>query len=176
MSLKPQDVLVVLKLLTTRPEHISYNRLALELGMSPSEVHAAGKRAIASQLATLRDGRLSPLRRNLEEFLLHGLRYAFPPVRGEMSRGMPTLSAAAPLKQLMNDSDEPPAVWPDPHGQKRGQTLEPLYRAVPVAARNDQALYELLVLTDAIRAGQARERKIAMEELRRRLSAACEHD
>ena len=137
MALKPQDILVLLKLQAHAPQPISYNRLANELGMSPSEVHAAGKRALAAQLAVLKDGRLSPQRRNLEEFLLHGLRYAFPPVWGELSRGMPTLGAASPLNQFMNDSGEPPAVWPDPSGAQRGQTLQPLYRAVPCAAHNN---------------------------------------
>jgi DNA-binding NarL/FixJ family response regulator len=45
--------------------------------------------------------------------------------------------------------------------------LAPLYPSVPSAARRDARLYELLVLVDAIRAGQAREREIAERELRK---------
>jgi hypothetical protein len=44
----------------------------------------------------------------------------------------------------------------------------------PYAARLDEKLYELLVLIDAIRGGQARERKIAIEELRKRMGNRCE--
>jgi hypothetical protein len=47
--------------------------------------------------------------------------------------------------------------------------LEPLYRSVPNAARADKQLYELLALVDAIRSGRARERELAVKELRSRL-------
>ena len=51
MNLKAQDVLVLLKLVAASRPTWSYNVLAVELGMSPSEVHAAVKRAVASHLA-----------------------------------------------------------------------------------------------------------------------------
>ena len=51
MNLKAQDVLVLLKLVATRHPTWSYNVLAVELGMSPSEVHAAVKRVVAARLA-----------------------------------------------------------------------------------------------------------------------------
>ena len=169
MALKPQDVLVLLKLHTRGSAQVSYSRLANELGMSPSEVHAAGKRALAAHLAVMKDGQLSPQRRNLEEFLLHGLRYAFPADWGGLTRGMPTASSAPPLNRVFSERDEPPIVWPDPQGQLRGQALKPLYRAAPAAARNDPALYELLALIDSLRAGKARERQVAGREISQRL-------
>lgn len=171
MVLKPQDILVLLKLQTKGSASVSYSRLGNELGMSPSEVHAAGKRALVAQLAVIRDGRLFPQRRNLEEFLLHGIRYAFPAERGEFSRGMPTGSSAPPLSQVFSKSNEAPTVWPDPHGDVRGPALKPIYRSVPEAARNDAELYELLALVDALRAGKARERQIAAKEIRHRLNS-----
>jgi hypothetical protein len=48
--------------------------------------------------------------------------------------------------------------------------LAPLYRSAPEAALRDPQLYELLVLVDAMRAGRARERKLASDELGRRLT------
>jgi hypothetical protein len=173
--LKPQDILVLLKLQARGSAPISYNRLANELGMSPSEVHAAGKRALAAHLAVMKDGQLCPQRRNLEEFLLHGLRYAFPAERGGLSRGMVTASSAPPLNRILSESNELPTVWPDPSGELRGQALKPIYRAVPEAARNDPALYELLALVDALRAGKARERQLAAKELRQRLHTQPAH-
>jgi len=59
--------------------------------------------------------------------------------------------------------------WPDPMGETRGSSFSPLYKSVPKAARNDKALYELLVLVDAIRGGRARERELAIKEIKRRL-------
>jgi hypothetical protein len=47
--------------------------------------------------------------------------------------------------------------------------FSPLYKSAPKAAREDQALYELLVLIDALRGGRAREREAATAEIKNRL-------
>jgi len=169
MILKPQDILVLLKLVALREKYWSYNKLAIELGMSPAEVHAAARRAQAAHLAVRKGGRLVPNPGNLGEFLVHGLRYVFVPEWGEITRGMPTLYAAPPLRDVIAASSEPVPVWPDPDGEARGSSFTPLYKSVPRAARADPALYELLVLVDAIRGGRARERDIAIRELQQRL-------
>ena len=171
MILKPQDVLFLLKLVAIGHDDWSYNRLAVELGMSPSEVHAAARRALAAQLAVRLGERPEPQRRNLLEFLLHGIRYVFVPERGEPTRGMPTLHAAPPVSEWLVSADELPPVWPDPEGELRGIAFSALYKSAPHAARQDERLYELLVLVDAIRGGQARERKLAGEALKKRLMA-----
>lgn len=67
--------------------------------------------------------------------------------------------------------EEPPPIWPDPEGEVRGIGFSPLAKSAPQAARLDPALYELLALVDAIRAGRARERDIAARELSKRLEA-----
>jgi hypothetical protein len=47
--------------------------------------------------------------RNLEEFLIHGLKYVFWAEQGEMTRGMPTAYAAPPLAELLvSTAAEPP--------------------------------------------------------------------
>ncbi|MEW8571668.1 MAG: hypothetical protein AB2571_17810, partial [Candidatus Thiodiazotropha sp.] len=66
MILKPQDILVLLKLVAQGDRAWSYNRLAVKLGMSPSEVHGAIKRAIAANLAVVLDRQIQPNLRNLE--------------------------------------------------------------------------------------------------------------
>ncbi|MBT3048398.1 MAG: hypothetical protein KME53_15700 [Candidatus Thiodiazotropha sp. (ex Clathrolucina costata)] len=170
MILKPQDILVLLKLVAQGDRAWSYNRLAVVLGMSPSEVHGAIKRAIAANLAVVLHQHIQPNLRNLEEFLIHGIRYAFPPDRGEVTRGMPTAHAAPPLSEKIVPDQEPPPVWPDPEGTVRGMLFSPLYRSAAEASRNDPALYELLALVDGIRGGKARERNIAVKELTRRFN------
>ena len=170
MALKPQDVMVLLKLIAINKLSWKYNELAVELGMSPAEVHAAGKRSLAAQLAVKREGHLVPNIRNLEEFLVHGLRYAFYPVRGESTRGMPTLFGASPLAERIVHAAEPLPVWPDPEGSAFGSSFLPLYKSAPRAAKADAALYELLVLVDAIRGGNARERNIGIKEIKDRLA------
>ena len=47
-----------------------------------------------------------------------------------------------------------------------------LCSSVPGAARSSPKLYELLALIDTLRVGRARERKLAEEELKRRLDYA----
>jgi hypothetical protein len=105
----------------------------------------------------------------LEEFLIHGLKYAFPAEHSSVTRGIPTSYAAEPLKSEIAMSNELPPVWPWPEGDTRGVGLEPLYKKVPRAALRDSELYALLALVDAIRDGRARERKIAEQHLVRRL-------
>lgn len=162
------DVLVALKLLLGAAGK-TYAQLAEELAMSASEVHAAVRRCAVAGLADPETKR--PLRKPLEEYLLHGVRYAFPAVRGPVARGIPTAHAAPPLAGKLND-DELPPVWPDPEGTVKGYALEPLYRSAPKAARRDPRLYELLALVDAIRIGRARERRMAESELKRRIANA----
>ena len=47
----------------------------------------------------------------------------------------------------------------------------PLYASAPKAATDDSALYELLAIVDALRLGGARERSVAADILRKRLSS-----
>lgn len=173
--LKPQDILVLLKL-ALRGARISYVDLGRELGISPSEAHAAIRRAWKAGLLNI--STWHPKREALLEFLIHGLKYVFPAERGTSTRGIPTGFAAPPLKEhfvrepLVGISHRPIPVWPDPEGEARGEELKPLYKSVPKAARNDPELYELLVLVDAIRSGGAREQRLARIELEKRLPKA----
>jgi hypothetical protein len=105
----------------------------------------------------------------VEEFLLHGVKYAFPARRGEATRGRPTAYAAPPLNATIAAGEELPPVWPDPTGEVRGVTFEPLHKSAPKAVERDPSLYELLALLDALRDGRARERAIAERELSARL-------
>jgi hypothetical protein len=168
MIARSLDIVVLLKLLLSG-EGKSYAQLSQELGISASEIHAAVRRGIEAGLIDSASRR--PLRSPLQDYLLHGVRYAFPARLGAVSRGMPTAHAAPPLSEHFPPDDLPP-VWPDPEGKVRGQALEPLYSSAPKAAKTDSELYEYLALVDAIRSGRARERKLAEEELRKRLSYA----
>jgi len=169
MVLKPQDILVVLKLLALGRRSWSYAWLAVQLGMSPSQLHSAVKRALAAQLAIQEGDQIIPNLRNLEEFLVHGLKYVFVAAHGGMTRGIPTGHAAPPLNKHIVATGEPPPVWPDAKGEARGSAFSPLYSLAPQAARSDTKLYELLVLVDAIRGGRARERELAIKELKKRM-------
>jgi hypothetical protein len=100
------------------------------------------------------------------EFLQFGLRYVFPQQPGPAVRGVPTSHSAAPLKDQIQSTEE--YVWPYGKGKVRGHSILPLYPSVPEAALNDPKLHELLALVDALRVGRARERALAVVELKKR--------
>ena len=152
--LKPQDLVVLLRLALEPDAVPTYAVLASELGLTASEIHAGLERATLAQLARKdRMGKPSVVREALKLFVMHGARYVFPAVHGEVTRGVPTGYAAPPLKDKIVQPNEPPPVWPYKDGMVRGMTFYPLYPSVPVAAGRNQALYELLSLFDAVRGG-----------------------
>jgi hypothetical protein len=172
-TLKPQDLLVAVALALPSDERFSYGALSSRLHLSTSEVHAAVRRADLSRLVM--SGPASPplaARGALLEFLLHGVRYAFPALQGSLTSGVPTgLAAVRDVAVGSVDAEAIPPVWPHPAGTQRGYGLVPLYPTVPDACLRDRALHEVVALIDALRMGATREREIAASLLRQRLQA-----
>jgi hypothetical protein len=166
--LKPQDIVVLLKLAGQQPCW-TFEGIAAELDMSPSAVHRSLDRTQQAGLYSARRREVD--RAALSEFLVHGARYVFPAVRQGEARGIPTAWAASPLVDRFSSSRKNVPVWPHALGKVRGIALEPLHSVVPEAARRDRQLGELLALFDAIRIGSARERGLAVNELEQRLGA-----
>jgi len=166
IALRPQDLVVLLRLSLEAGDAPSYATLSAELSLTASEIHAAVDRAVTAQLAR-KDERGKPrvVQEALRLFVQHGARYCFPATRGELTRGMPTLYAAPPLKDKIVQPNEPVPVWPSKSGPVRGMAFTPLYPTVPEAAQRNPALYALLVLVDAIRGGSPRERALAIQML-----------
>jgi len=141
--------------------------LAEEIHIPRSVVHRSLGRLASSGLFDSKRRRVNV--GQAEEFLVHAVKYVFPPVFGGQSRGVPTAWAAAPLVEQLAGSTDPPPVWPDALGVQRGIALQPLHPAAPSIAREDPALGELLALIDALRIGDARVRGLATDLLRERL-------
>jgi hypothetical protein len=169
LVLKPQDLYLLLALVACRDQGTTYPELAAFAGLSMSEVHGALKRAEAARLLMFEERRPRILTPAFKEFLFHGAKYAFPPVRGALVAGVPTAHAAAPLNAHIAPSADPVPVWPAIEGSVRGMALIPLYPSAPAAALHSAALYENLALFDAVRAGNARERTLAQRLLEERL-------
>ena len=165
--LKPQDILFLLKLVVLKGPTSIVPAGPEALGLSKAEIHNSAKRVRGARL--LPHDSWNPLRKNLLEFLVHGVKYVFPARHGSESIGMPTAYAAPPLIALIAASGTTIPVWPDPDGSVRGQALYPLYSSAPAAARRDPQLYELLALVDAIRIGNVREQKLAESLLNKSL-------
>lgn len=164
--LKPQDLVVALKIAVNEDKSYTFAELAKELFLSASEVHSAVKRAESAWLLTRYEGKVVPVRMALKEFAVHGVKYSFPTLLGPLTRGTPTTVSATPLKEhFANNERGIEWVWPDTKGDSWGSALCPLYPSVPAAARIDNRLYHVLVLIDALRSGAAREREIAEIQL-----------
>jgi DNA-binding Lrp family transcriptional regulator len=161
--LKPVDVVVGL-LLAELPE-AKYDQLRDALGISSSTAHASVRRLQAA-------GLLRPSSRvvnwlALQEFLAHGLRYAFPARPGERVRGVPTAHAGPPLARHIVAEDV--IVWPDAEGPAVGEAIAPLYPQAVQLPRRAPAAYEMVTLADAIRVGGTRERRRALAEIEARV-------
>ncbi|EQD61843.1 hypothetical protein B2A_03089, partial [mine drainage metagenome] len=87
--LKPQDLAVALKLVTLHGEQMPYAALAMQMRLSPFEVHAAVQRLIVARLVTKHTGPIRPIMAALRAFVISGAPYAYPPVRGEATIGFP---------------------------------------------------------------------------------------
>jgi hypothetical protein len=170
--LKPQDIVIVMKIMVKGQSHWSQGSLAMELGMSASEVNGGIKRAVVSALLHKREKKVIPVKSAIEEFLVHGLKYVFPPERGEPTRGIPTAYASPVFKGKVFDSEKFAPVWPDAEGSVRGYELKPLYKCVPFAIKQDPVLYDYMAIIDALRSGRTREVKFAKELLHKALQAA----
>lgn len=160
--LKPQDIVLALKLLCKGKDDWSQGSLGLELVMSASEVNAGIKRLAYTRLIEKQeDGRKwQVIKPALKEFMLHGIQYVFPAEKGAPTAGMPTAYAAEPLKSHMPSNDFPP-VWPMKGGKFKGYAFHPLYPTVTQAVKNDPQLYEWLTIVDALRDTDNEQRDIA---------------
>ncbi|GAB3332668.1 hypothetical protein GCM10027299_39430 [Larkinella ripae] len=173
-GMRPQDVMILLKVsahIKNRPGKLFFNsplikkNIATELGISPAEVTESLARSAYAGLYDSTNKQVRSLA--LLDFLQYGLKYVFPQQPGAIVRGIPTAHSAKPLSAIISSTEV--YVWPNADGPARGQAIEPLYHTVDIAIKNDEKLYELLALTDAIRIGKSREVNIAVEELKKRL-------
>jgi hypothetical protein len=105
-------------------------------------------------------------RRELVKITEHGLKYFFPVKPGAMVRGISTGFASPALSDRLKSAGGLILVWPDAQGTERGQAVEPLYKSVPEAVKQDRTLYDYLALVDAVRLGGPRECGVAISILK----------
>lgn len=164
-TMSPLDVVVLLKIISMGNQLWNQKPLAEALFMSQSEISKSFKR---SKYAGLLDSTGKNVRKlALMEFLQYGIAYVYPMQPGAIVRGIPTAHSAAPLRELIQSAE--PYVWPSGKGTLRGQSIVPLYPSVVDAVQNDSKLHELLALVDSLRVGKAREKELAIAELKKRI-------
>jgi hypothetical protein len=163
--MKPQDIVLLLKIVCLEEDTWNQKPMAEALGMSQSEISESVSRSKNAGLLAPNGKMVMKLA--LMEFLQHGLRYVFPQKPGAVVRGIPTSHSAYPLNDEISSVED--YVWPYGKGKVRGHGIVPLYPSVPEAVLKDPALHELLALVDALRVGRAREKQIAIMHLKKRL-------
>ena len=162
-DIKNQDIVVLSVLMKKGAEKLSYSGIGKNAKISGSEAFAAVKRLREADLV---NSAHCLKRRNVEEFLLHGLRYMFPlKVTGEIANGMPTGFAAPVSSDAFAVCGVVP-VWNCRHGDVEGRVCEPIYPTAPEAAAEDSEVYAHLALMDMLRGGRLRERRFAEEKLK----------
>ena len=162
-GMRPQDIVILLKILTVTESHWQYRDLAASLYLSTSEVSESLHRSHTAGL--IDESKRKIHRQSLMEFIRYGLSYVFPQLPGTMVTGIPTAHSYPFYNKLFKS--ELNYVWPDTEGNMRGLAIQPLYQSVVKAVKQDELLYKLLASIDIIRVGRTRELKVAIEELQK---------
>lgn len=172
ISLDVKDFLVILEMaFNDNREVLTYPSMASVLGLSPSQIHASVGRLLVSGLLNGKGLKGKVNREALANFTVHGARYAFPPVLGKPTRGIPTAASSSLFEpELLVRNDDAPMVWPHARGESRGTSLAPLHPCVPEAILHDSTLHKALVYFDALRVGKTREREAAEAFFQRSLA------
>lgn len=159
--MRPQDIVVLLKIIAIAERSWLLKDLAGELFISPSEISESLHRSYLAGLIDYDKKKVS--RQSLMEFLEHGLQYVFPQHPGSMVNGIPTAHSHPYMRQFFNSNTA--YVWPEMQGRVRGLAIEPLYNNQTKAIEKDEKLYLLLALVDVIRVGRRREVNEAITKL-----------
>lgn len=183
--MKSQDIYILLKLVCMQQDssnllslgtedfgdQYSARALSAVLGVSKTEVNASIRRSIDVGMAKKdrESGYPKANKKALLEFIVHGLKYAFPAKPAEITRGIPTAFAAPMLEGKLLSMGDYMYVWPYAKGSEKGQSVQPLFKSIPKAVTDDERLYEYLALVDALRLGNPREANLAAELLEKRL-------
>lgn len=170
-GLRPQDVVILLKILTFSTNDWTLADIANSLKISISEVSGALERCRISGLINQSKKKVNKL--SLREFLIYGLKYIYPAQIGAPVRGIATAHSAPPINSHITEGKDI-LVWANSKGTRRGNSVSPLYSTVPKVVLAQPELYEYLVIVDTLRVGRVREKEIAIVELDKRLNAEKE--
>lgn len=160
-GMRPQDIVILLAILSNEKKDWLIKDLANALYISQSEVSESLNRSQFAGLIDYDKRRVNRL--SLIEFIEFGLPYVFPAQPGPVVSGMPTAHSHPALKhKIISDQLY---VWPEPGGAFRGFAVEPLYSQQVKAAKENTELYKLLAMVDVLRVGNRRETNLAKEIL-----------
>jgi hypothetical protein len=164
-GIRPQDLVILLKIAALGQKSWLMKELASELGISPSEVSESLHRSVLAGFVA--EDKRSLQKGAIMEFMIHGLKYTFPTRPGGESRGVPTAYSLPNLIPMLGHATH--LVWPHPNGTMRGHSIEPLIASQADACLQDPNLHVLLALADIFRIGRIRETEAAKIRLKEAL-------
>jgi len=170
-GMRPHDIVILLKMITLGDKKWSIEEVSDNLDISIGEISKAMDRNVIAGLVSSDKVRVNKLA--LRDFLIHGIKYVFPPQPGSSTRGIATAHSAPPVNQHIVEGNEH-YVWKYYKGTKRGSSIVPLYPSIPKIVEKQPELYEFLTLVDVFRIGKRREIEIATKELDKRLDSYVE--
>ena len=131
--MKPQDLVVLAKLVVIGEKEFTQVSLAQSLYLSQSEISMSLARSTYASLL-ISNGR-EVNQKLFFDFIQFGLSVVSPQHPGNIIRGTLTAHSAAPLSSdILSDQKY---VWPYSKGPARGQSISPLYPTVPQAVLLD---------------------------------------
>ncbi|MBF0197918.1 MAG: hypothetical protein HQL32_09415 [Planctomycetes bacterium] len=163
--MKSQDLLILLKIFLWKKGKWSLSSIGEEVGLSKSQVHYGLQRLI--HVGLIGKATKEPKPKKIMELIEYGIQFMFPAEWQGEGIGMLTSYSMDPLNENIRSNDK--IVWSSELGSEKGNLLQPIYSTVPFACECDRELYEYFALIDAYRSGRAREKNLALEELKERI-------
>jgi hypothetical protein len=160
-GMRPQDIVVILKIVLKRNNAWQMKDLSYELNISLSEISESIHRSVLAGLMAA--DKKTVLKQALLEFIKYGLKYVFPVKPGGIVVGLPTAHSTEILKKEISSKEV--YVIPYFDGNAKGFEIEPLYANLPIACSKDPELCLVIGLIDCLRIGKNREVQLAHREL-----------
>lgn len=167
--IRPVDIVVLVHLYVEQSRRRSslsyfdqdlwtYQRLADDLLLPKSTLFRSIQNAESGRL--LNSKRLNEAR--FIHFLMYGVPVIFPATPGAMDIGTPTSMTANLFGSAYQLVSTTPHIWPNPNGQIKGITVEPLHACAIGLAERDSDAHRILAAVDGLRLGGARETETSL--------------
>ena len=163
-GVKPQDILLLSKLITLGEEQMRQIDLAIELDISQAEVANSLERLKRAGLiddTKKRVNRLAAI-----EFFKHAIKFLFPIEYEAPSRGILIGPSAEFVKKAAKGKSDMIYIVEDVNGKDMGLAIKPIYHSVAKVIRENDLMYRLLCSIDILRGlGGVRHKQVAESEL-----------
>lgn len=136
--MRPQDIVILLKIIAKGDQDWLNKELAAELFISPAEISDSLNRSEMGGLISSGEKK-KVYKQSLLEFIQYGLHHIFPAVPGGMVNGIYTAHSHPFMKEFFQSDWQ--YVWPDFKGEGLGLAIEPLYKEAVKAAKQDELLH-----------------------------------